>query len=307
MDLRTRINKIYLIVVIVVGCTLLPSQKGDRRFFMGLRIQTNMAAISAQKVMDKQLRRAEHASQALASGNRIVKAGDDAAGLAISENIRSQVRGMGMARNNAFNAISAVQVSEGGLNEISNIMIRLRELGIQAASDNIGDRERGYLELEAQNIIAEADRIAKTTVFGDKKLLDGSGGEMEFQVGLNGGPENQIKYSLSTDAQADALGLSGLSVGSKDDARDMLDQVDESLRKVGDMRASFGAIQNRLESTVNNIDIQYENLSAAKSRIADTDIAKESSEFASANILQQAAVSVLAQANQMPAVALKLI
>ncbi len=274
---------------------------------MGLRIQTNMAAISAQKVMDKQLRRAEHASQALASGNRIVKAGDDAAGLAISENIRSQVRGMGMARNNAFNAISAVQVSEGGLNEISNIMIRLRELGIQAASDNIGDRERGYLELEAQNIIAEADRIAKTTVFGDKKLLDGSGGEMEFQVGLNGGPENQIKYSLSTDAQADALGLSGLSVGSKDDARDMLDQVDESLRKVGDMRASFGAIQNRLESTVNNIDIQYENLSAAKSRIADTDIAKESSEFASANILQQAAVSVLAQANQMPAVALKLI
>ncbi len=274
---------------------------------MGLRIQTNMAAISAQKVMDKQMRRAEHASQALASGNRIIKAGDDAAGLAISENIRSQVRGMGMARNNAFNAISAVQVSEGGLNEISNILIRLRELGIQAGSDNIGDRERGYLELEAQNIIAEADRIAKTTVFGDKKLLDGSGGEMEFQVGLNGGPENQIKYELSTDARASELGIDGLSVGTKDDARDMLDQVDEALSKVGDMRASFGAIQNRLESTVSNIDIQYENLSAARSRIADTDVAKESSEFASANILQSAAVSVLAQANQLPAVALKLL
>ena len=274
---------------------------------MGLRIQTNMAAISAQKVMDKQMRRAEHASQALASGNRIIKAGDDAAGLAISENIRSQTRGMAMARNNAFNAISAVQVSEGGLNEISNIMIRLRELGIQAGSDNIGDRERGYLELEAQNIIAEADRIAKTTVFGNKRLLDGSGEEMEFQVGLNGGPENQIKYSLSTDARASELGIEGLSVATKEDARDMLDQVDEALSKVGDMRASFGAIQNRLESTVSNIDIQYENLSAAKSRIADTDVAKESSEFASANILQNAAVSVLAQANQLPAVALKLL
>ncbi|MFN7906361.1 MAG: flagellin [Pseudobdellovibrionaceae bacterium] len=274
---------------------------------MGLRIQTNMAAISAQKVMDKQLRRSEHASQALASGNRIVKAGDDAAGLAISENIRSQVRGMSMARNNAFNAISAVQVSEGGLNEISNIMIRLRELGIQAASDNIGDRERGYIELEAQNIISEADRIAKTTVFGDNKLLDGSGGDMEFQVGLNGSEENQIRYTLSSDARADALGLDGLSVSSKEDARDLLDQIDESMGKVGDMRASFGAMQNRLESTVNNIDTQYENLSAAKSRISDTDIAKESTELASANILQNAAVSVLAQANQIPGVALKLL
>ncbi len=274
---------------------------------MGLRINTNMAAISAHKVMDKQVRRAEHASQALASGNRIVKAGDDAAGLAVSESIRSQVRGMAMARSNAFNAISAIQVSEGGLNEISNIMIRLRELGIQAASDNIGDRERGFINQEVQQLISESDRIAKTTVFGDKRLLDGSGTEMEFHVGVNGGEENIISYNLSTNATAGELGIEGIEISDKQDARDMLSTVDDALKMVGDMRANFGAIQNRLDAAASNLDIQYENLSAAKSRIADTDIAKESSELASANILQNAAVSVLAQANQLPAVALKLL
>lgn len=274
---------------------------------MGLRIQTNMAALSAQKVLSKQQKRAEHASQALASGSRIVKAGDDAAGLAISENIRGQVRGLQMARQNSFNAVSAIQVSEGGLNEISNILIRLRELGIQAASDNIGDKEREFLNLEGKSIIAEADRIAKTTVFGDKRLLDGSGGEQTFHVGAFGGEENTITYDLSSDARASELGIDGLTLESKSDARDLLTVVDEAMQKVGAMRANFGAVQNRLDSTTSNLDTQIENLSAAKSRIADTDIAHESSELASAQVLQQAGVSVLAQANQFPAVALKLI
>lgn len=274
---------------------------------MGLRIQTNMAALSAQKVLAKQQKRAEHASQALASGSRIVKAGDDAAGLAISENIRGQVRGLQMARQNSFNAVSAIQVSEGGLNEISNILIRLRELGIQAASDNIGDKEREFLNLEGKSIIAEADRIAKTTVFGDKRLLDGSGGEQTFHVGAFGGEENTITYDLSSDARASELGIDGLTLESKSDARDLLTVVDEAMQKVGAMRANFGAVQNRLDSTTSNLDTQIENLSAAKSRIADTDIAHESSELASAQVLQQAGVSVLAQANQFPAVALKLI
>ncbi|MES3036582.1 MAG: flagellin [Bdellovibrionota bacterium] len=274
---------------------------------MGLRIQTNMAAISAQKVMSKQQKRAEHASVAMASGNRIVTAGDDAAGLAISENIKSQTRGMRMARMNSFNAVSAIQVSEGGLNEITNILTRLRELGIQAASDNIGDRERGFLNLEATNLIEEADRIALTTVFGDKKLLDGSGGEQEYHVGAGGGPENVIKFNLDSNARASELGIEGLHMESKDDARDMLGVLDEALGKVGAMRANFGAVQNRLESTTNNLDIQVENLEAAKSRIADADIAWESSELASSQILQQAAVSVLAQANQFPGMALKLV
>lgn len=274
---------------------------------MGLRIQTNMASISAQKVLGNQQKRAEHASQALASGTRIVKAGDDAAGLAISQNMNAQVKGMQMARMNSFNAVSAIQVSEGGLNEVSNILIRLRELGIQAASDNIGDKERQFLNLEAQNIIAEADRIAKTTVFGDKVLLDGSGGEQTFHVGAFGGEENTITYDLSSNATASELGIDGLSLEDKESARDLLNTVDLSMQTVGAMRANFGAIQNRLEITTNNLDTQIENLSAAKSRIADTDIAKESSELASAQVLQNAAVSVLAQANQFPAVALKLI
>lgn len=274
---------------------------------MGLRIQTNMAAISAQKVMSKQQNRAEHASQALASGNRIVKAGDDAAGLAISEFIKGQVRGMNMARTNSFNAVSAIQVSEGGLNEISNILIRLRELGIQAASDNIGDTEREFLNNEATQLIQESDRIAKTTVFGDKRLLDGSGGAQTFQVGAFAGEENTISYDLSTDATAGELGIDGISISDKDGARDLLEVVDTAMKKVGSMRANFGAIQNRLDATTSNLDVQIENLSAAKSRLSDTDIAKESSELASAQVLQQAAVSVLAQANQFPAVALKLI
>lgn len=274
---------------------------------MGLRIQTNMASISAQKVMSKQVQRAERASIALASGNRIVKAGDDAAGLAISEYIRAQTRGMQMARTNSFNAVSAIQVSEGGLNEISNILIRLRELGIQAASDNIGETERGFLDLEAKNLIQEADRIAKTTVFGEKRLLDGSGGEQTFHVGAFGGEENTITYDLSSNAQASELGIDGLSIATKEDARDLLINVDDAMKQVGAMRANFGAIQNRLEATTNNLDIQIENLSAAKSRLADTDIAKESSELASAQVLQSAAVSVLAQANQLPNVALKLL
>lgn len=274
---------------------------------MGLRIATNMASISAQKVLAQQQKRAEHAAVSLASGNRIVNAKDDAAGLAISENIRAQVRGMAMARQNAFNATSAIQVSEGGLNEVSNILIRLRELGIQAASDNIGDKEREFLNLESSNLIQEVDRIAQTTVFGDKVLLDGSGGDMEFHVGANGGDENVVRYNLSTDARAANLGIDGLEINTKDGARETLKVVDTALQTVGAMRANFGAIQSRLESTVSNLDVQYENLSAAKSRIADTDIAKETSEMASASILQNAAVSVLAQANQFPAVALKLV
>lgn len=274
---------------------------------MGLRIQTNMASISAQRVLSVQQKRSEHATAALASGSRIVKASDDAAGLAISENIRGQTRGIAQARNNAFNASSAIQVSEGGLNEISNILIRLRELGVQAASDHIGDRERGFLNLEATQLVEEADRIAKTTVFGDKRLLDGSGEKMEFQVGAFGTKENVISYDLSSDATASELGIDGLTVDTKGDARDALKTVDDALVKVSSLRANFGAVQSRLDSTVSNLDIQYENLSAANSRIRDTDVAKETAEMTSANILQQAAVSVLAQANQTPAVALKLL
>ncbi|MGE0632664.1 MAG: flagellin [Pseudobdellovibrionaceae bacterium] len=274
---------------------------------MGLRISTNMPSITAQRQLAGNQKKAEKASAALASGNRITSAADDAAGLAISESMRGQIRGIAQARNNAFNAGSAIQVSEGGLNEISNILIRVRELGIQAASDNIGDAERSFLDNEAQQILQEADRIARTTRFGDKILLDGSGGEQEFHVGAFGGEENVIKFSLSADATAGSLGIDGISVVDKGSARDALSTVDEALLRVGELRANFGAIQNRLQTTTSNLDIQYENLSAAKSRISDTDIAKESSEYASSQILQQAAVAVLSQANQSQGMALRLL
>jgi flagellin len=274
---------------------------------MGLRIQTNLPSLSAQRVLSVQQKKMEHSAQALASGSRIVHASDDAAGLAISESLRGQIRGLGAARNNAFNAVSAIQVSEGGLNEVNNILIRLRELGIQAASDNIGDVERGYLDIESKQLIQEADRISKTTQFGNKKLLDGSGGEMSFQVGVFGTPENRISYNMAANATAGELGIDGINLADRNDAIDTLKSVDDAMVKVSKMRASFGAVQSRLDAATSNLDVQYENLSAGNSRIRDVDVAKESADLASANILQQAAVSVLAQANQFPGIALKLI
>ena len=274
---------------------------------MGLRINTNVAAISAQRQLSVQQKRNHHAIAALSSGSRIVNAADDAAGLAISENIKGQTRGIGIARQNAFNAISLVQVSEGGLNEINNILIRLRELGVQAASDNVGDTERGFLNTEVQQLIEESNRIAKTTRFGNKKLLDGSGEELEFHVGPFGDKDNIIAYKISADATTDALGIDGVSVDDKQGARDTLQYVDDALIKLGKMRADFGAVQSRLNTTVSNLDIQYENLSAANSRLRDADVAYESAELASSNILQQAAVATMAQANTAPQAALRLI
>lgn len=275
---------------------------------MGLRINTNVASIGAQRVLTKQQQRMEHAQSALASGSRIVKAADDAAGLAVSENIRGQLVGIKAARNNAYNAQSLIQVSEGGLNEINNILIRLRELGVQAASDTVSDVEREFLDQEAQQLIQESERIARSTKFGNKALLDGSGDELEYHVGPFADEEtNVIRYNITADATNSSLGISGLSLADKGGSRDTLEAVDEAVVKIGKMRADFGAVQSRLQTTTSNLDIQYENLSAAKSRISDTDIAYEASEMTSANILQQASVSVLAQANQNGASALRLL
>jgi flagellin len=275
---------------------------------MGLRINTNVASIGAQRVLSKNQHRLEHAQEALSSGSRIVHAADDAAGLAISENIRGQLSGIKMARSNAYNAQSLIQVSEGGLNEISNIMIRLRELGVQAASDTVSDTERSFLNQEAQQLVAESDRIAKSTRFGNKTLLDGSGGELEYHVGpFADEAQNVIKYKISADATNSTLGIDGIDISDKSGARSTLEAVDSALVKMGQMRADFGAVQSRLQTTTSNLDIQYENLSAAKSRISDADVAYESAEMTSAQILQNASVAVLAQANQNGAAALKLI
>ncbi len=275
---------------------------------MGLRINTNIASVSAQRVLGKQQQRLEHAQMALASGSRIVKAGDDAAGLAIAENLKGQIAGGKMARTNAFNAQSLIQVSEGGLNEISNILIRLRELGVQAASDTVSEVEREFLDQEARQLMEESDRIAKSTRFGNKQLLAGVEEEMEYHVGAFADEEqNVIRYQISADATNSALGTDGISVIDKDSARDTLQSVDDALVMIGKMRADFGAVQSRLQMTTSNLEIQNENLSAARSRIADADIAHESAEMTSAIVLQNASVGVLAQANQNGMAALKLI
>lgn len=274
---------------------------------MGLRINTNVASIAAQNKLSKQQKRMEHSLAALSSGSRIVTASDDAAGLAISENLRGQIAGVNVAKRNASNAVSLIQVSEGGLNEINNVLIRLRELGVQAASDNVSDVERQFLDQEAQQLIEEADRIAVTTKFGNKSLLDGSGEELEFHVGPFGGEENIIGYQIAADATGSAIGYEGISVSDKEGARDSLQQVDDSLIKIGELRADFGAVQSRMNITVENLNTQYENLSAANSRLRDTDVAHETAELASAQILQSAAVGVLAQANGVNNSALRLL
>ena len=274
---------------------------------MGLRINTNLASINAQRQMSKNQKRVEHAQAALASGSRIVTASDDAAGLAIAENIRGQVQGIRMARNNAYNAQSLIQVSEGGLNEINNILIRLRELGVQSASDTVSDTEREFLNQEAKQLIQESERIAQSTRFGNKQLLNGTGEELEYHVGPFAGPENVIKNQITADATSDTLGIADIEIASKDGAKDTLGAVDNAIESLSKMRADFGAVQSRLQVTVSNLDIQNENLTAAQSRIKDADIAYESSEVMSARVLQSAAVAVLAQANQNGQEALRLI
>ncbi len=274
---------------------------------MSLRINTNMASINAQRNLEQQQVRNSKAMKSLASGSRITQAADDAAGLAISEKLRADIRGMQMARKNAENAISFIQVGEGGLNEVNNILIRLRELGVQGASDTIGDQEREFLDVEAQHLLKEVDRIAATTKFGEKKLLDGSQEQLDFQVGVNGDENSKISFNMEADATSSNLGVDSLDLSDKDGARDSLDTIDEAIVKVGGMRANFGAFQNRMDSAIRNIDVSNESLSAANSRIRDADIAHETAEFTSSQILQQASIGMLAQANSSTSAALQLI
>ena len=274
---------------------------------MGLRITTNMASISAQRAMAMQTKRQQNASQALATGNRITSASVDSAGLAIGETMKSEIRGTAQARSNAFNAVSTIQVAEGGLSEQANLITRLRELGVQSASDTIGDNERVYLQQEASSISAEIDRISKTTKFGDRLLLDGSNPVFDFHVGSENTKENIITFNSNADATLDGLELSGVDISSKEGARELLGNVTGALEKVSRMRSGFGAVQSRLDSTVSVLDVKYENLQSAKSRLMDADIAKESAELASSSMLQNAAISVLTQANQQPYSAMKLL
>jgi len=276
---------------------------------MGLRIGTNTQSIAAQRNLGMNNHEVKRSQEKLAAGARIVRAADDAAGLAISESMRGQIRSIRQNVRNASDGISLVQTAEGGLNEIGNILIRFRELSIQAASDTIGDAERGMVNKEVQELASEVDRIAKTTEFNGIKLLTGDMPEMEIQVGAKNDPEvDRFKFDTSKlSATLDKLGLSGINTESKAASQENLEKVDNALRTLSESRATLGATQNRMQSTVNNLQIYDENLSSARSRIYDVDMASESSELVKNNILSTVSTAVLGQANQNATLALKLI
>lgn len=306
---------------------------------MGLRIRTNVQSLVAQRHMGLSTTELGRATERLSSGYRINRGADDAAGYAISEVLRADIASLSQARRNANDGISLVEVAEGGLHEINNIMIRLRELSIQAASDTIGTRERNYLNQEFFALKDEVDRIAMGTEFNGTRLLTGMAeipeemridhnfSPLEIQVGKDyfamadsieaHNPVNVIRIDMSylnafTDGE-NSLGIgntqneAGARVDTKQGAQSSIDRIDGAMQKVAKYRADLGAIQNRLEKTDKAIAIQVENLSAAKSRIKDVDFASETANLTQQNILQQAGVSVLAQANSQPQIALKLL
>ena len=276
---------------------------------MGMRITTNIGSVNAQRSLANTQREIQKSMAQLSSGSRITKAADDAAGLGISENLKSQIRSYSQASRNANDAISMVQVAEGGLGEISNILTRMRELGIQASSDTLGNKEREFLDLEVQQLKSEIQRISKTTRFGSTSLLDGTGSRFDIQVGINNeSTEDRISFdSSSLNATLSELSVSGVDFKRKEGAQDALQVVDDAQSRVAGFRAYLGALQNRFQSTIDNLGVQHENLSAANSRIRDADIASSTAESARNNIMLQASTSVLAQANQQPGLALKMI
>lgn len=275
---------------------------------MGLRINTNTAALNAQRTLSNTTRSQQSSLERLSSGSRINKAGDDAAGLAISENLKAQIRGLRQAKRNASDGISLVQVTEGGINEVSNILIRLRELAVQAASDTIGDTERAFTDREFQSLKEEIQRIAVSTNYNGVPLLVGREQPIDIQVGVQNTANDRLSYDTRVaNVQVEALGLVEDSVASKLGAQTTLARIDAGLKHVNEVRSTLGAMQNRLQSTINNLSIYDENISAANSRIRDVDVAEESSELVKQNILQQAGVSVLSQANTSQQLALKLL
>lgn len=276
---------------------------------MGLRISTNIASEMVQKNLKEVSRDETKSLEKLSSGSRINSASDDAAGLAIATKLKAETTSMRQATRNANDGISFVQSAEGGLGEVSNILIRLRELGIQASSDTVGEEERQFLDLEYQQLTAEVDRIASSTKFNGKDLLNGEGeGVLDFHIGTNANEENTIQFDTSsTNATSSNLGISGTGVMEKGDALGSLSNIDEAINLVSGQRANLGAIQGRLQTSVNNLENQTVNLEQARSVIQDVDVASESSKLASASIVKSAGISTLAQANGLGRNALKLV
>ncbi len=274
---------------------------------MGLRVNTNIASINAQRNLFAVNQRLSRNFQHLSTGLRIATAADDSAGLAISERLRAQIRSLAQAERNANDGVSFVQTGEGALNEVSNILVRLRELAVQASNGTVSDADKDTLQEEFSALRNEINRIAKSTEFNGIHLLDGSTTTASFQVGIGvDSSVNQISLSLSPSLST-SLGLSTVSIGSTGDTSFAITQIDSAINAVSQLRGDFGAIQNRLSSTIANLGSARENLSAAESRIRDVDVAYETAQLTRNSILQQAAISILSQANAEPQAALNLL
>ncbi|MDO3377962.1 flagellin domain-containing protein [Geoalkalibacter halelectricus] len=276
---------------------------------MALTINTNVASLNAQRNLSGSQSALGTAMQRLSSGLRINSAKDDSAGLAISDRMTSQIRGLNQAVRNANDGISVAQTAEGAMGEITNILQRMRELAVQSANDSNSESDRKSLQAEVSQLINEIDRIAQTTEFNETKLLDGSGSTLNFQVGARGTTSDQIGIKIEDlDMTTDTLGVDGVDLEASDfDIDATLKSIDDAIGTVSSARGDLGAIQNRFESTIANLSNISENVSAARSRIMDADIAQETSNMTKFNILQQAGVSILAQANQAPQLALSLL
>jgi len=274
---------------------------------MGLRVNTNIASLNAQRSLSVTTDRLQASYRRLSTGLRISTAAEDAAGLAISERFRAQIRSTNQAVRNAQDAISLTQTGEGALNEVSNILIRMRELSIQANNGTVSSNDRDTINQEFKDLVNEIDRIAQSTTFNGVHLLDGTGSTMTFQVGT--GVQSGIDtIQLSTsDTLASTLGLASLDIGSSGVVTTAIGAVDNAINVVTRIRGQFGAVQNRMASTIANLQVQAENLSAAESRIRDVDVASETAELTRNQILQQSAIAILSQANTQPQTALQLL
>ena len=258
-------------------------------------VQHNMQAANANRMLGITVNSQAKSTEKLSSGYKINRAADDAAGLAISEKMRSQIRGLDRASTNAQDGVSVVQTAEGALNEVHSMLQRMNELATQAANDTNTSKDRGQIQLEINQLTSEIDRVQSTTQFNTMNLLDGSFTKKNLQVGSLSGQAIELNIS---NMGAASLGVSGLGVGSFESAGAAMKSIQTAIDLVSTQRATLGAVQNRLEHTIANLDNVSENTQAAESRIRDTDMAKEMVQWSKNNILQQAGQSMLAQANQ---------
>jgi len=271
---------------------------------MGIRINTNISSLNTQRHLANSSSNFRRSMEKLSSGLRINRAGDDAAGLAISEGLKADIRSLDQAARNAADGVSLVQTGEGALDEVSSILLRMKELAEQSLNGTLSDTDRGYLDSEYTALTDEIDRIAAGTEFNGVSLLDGSL-DVDIQVGIGTTANDSVDVAQATNMNAAGIGVS-TAIDTAANASTAMGEIDAAIATVSGARADFGAVQNRLETSIRSISMTSENLSAANSRIRDVDIAKETSSMTSYQILQQAGVSILAQANMTSGLAMAL-